>query len=111
MMVMDIGSLSIRFWGDEKRDMLPLFAALLMVQLFDLVPRLAGHMDAEPLVELDVLLRDDDGEVRVAAAQTAELLLRELGDGVRQRRDAQRDKHLVRVQARVVVPEAFNLEL
>ena len=80
-MVMDIGSLSIRFWGDEKRDMLPLFAALLMVQLFDLVPRLAGHMDAEPLVELDVLLRDDDGEVRVAAAQTAELLLRELGDG------------------------------
>ena len=68
-------------------------------------------MDAEPLVELDVLLRDDDGEVRVAAAQTAELLLRELGDGVRQRRDAQRDKHLVRVQARVVVPEAFNLEL
>ena len=68
-------------------------------------------MDAEPLVELDVLLRDDDGEVRVAAAQTAELLLRELGDGVRQRRDAQRDKNLVRVQARVVVPEAFKLEL
>ena len=68
-------------------------------------------MDAEPLVELDVLLRDDDGEVRVAAAQTAELLLRELGDGLRQRRDSQRDKHLVRVQARVVVPEAFNLEL
>lgn len=81
MMVMDIGSLSIRFWGDEKRDILPLFAALLMVQLFDLVPRLAGHMDAEALVELDILLRDDNGEMRVAAAQAAELLLRELGDG------------------------------
>ena len=30
-------------------------------------------MNAEALVELDVLLRDDDGEVRIAAAERAEL--------------------------------------
>ena len=82
-----------------------------MIELFDLVPRLAGHMDAEALVELDILLRDDNGEMCVAAAQAAELLLRELGDGVRQRGDAQRDEHLVRVQARVVVAEALDLQL
>ncbi len=40
-----------------------------------------------------------------------QLLLRELGDGVRQRRDAQRDEHLVGVQARVVVAETLDLEL
>lgn len=67
-------------------------------------------MNAEALVELDVLLRDDDGEVRVAAAERAELGSCHVGEGVRQRRDRQRDEHLVRVQARVVVAERLELE-
>ena len=52
----------------------------------------------------------DDGEVRIAAAQRAELGSCHVGEGVRQRRDRQRDEHLVRVQARVVVAERLDLE-
>lgn len=46
---------------------------LLVIQLLDLVPRLAADVDAQALVELGVLLREDDGEVCLAAPQIIQL--------------------------------------
>ena len=63
-----------------------------------------------PCYETAAEIRDDDGEVRIAAAERAELGSCHVGEGVRQRRDRQRDEHLVRVQARVVVAERLDLE-
>ena len=82
-----------------------------MVQLLALVLRLTADVDAEPLVEVAVLLGDDDREVRIAAAKRAELLLHERGQRVRQAGDRERDEHLVGVQARVAVAEVLRLEL
>ena len=85
--------------------------ALFVVKLLHFILRFAGDVDAQALVKLDVFLRNDDGEVRIAAAQRAELLLREVGKRIRQRRDRQRKEHLVGVQARVVVPEIGGFEV
>ena len=57
---------------------------LFVVQALGLILRLAADVNAEALVKLDVLLRDDDGEVRVAAAQAAELITGHVCQRVRQ---------------------------
>ena len=40
-----------------------------MIQLLDLILRLAADVDPQPLIELHVLFGNDDGEMRIAALQ------------------------------------------
>ena len=61
------------------------FSELFVIKALGFILRLAADVNAEALVELDVLLRDDDGEVRIAAAERAELGSCHVGEGVRQR--------------------------
>lgn len=45
-----------------------------MIQLLDLVLWLTAHVDAQPLVQLHILLGDDHREVGVAALQILQLV-------------------------------------
>ena len=48
---------------------------LFVIQLFHFVFRLTADVDAQPLIELDVLAGDDNGEMGVTAPQLSQLLL------------------------------------
>ena len=58
------------------------FACLSVVETLDLVFRLAADIDAEAAVELNVLFRDNDGEVSVAALEGGEILFHHGGEGI-----------------------------
>ena len=71
---------------------------LLVIQLLDLVLRLTADVDAQPVIQLRVLLRQDDGEVGIAAPQLVQLLQHQLRQRVGDGGDGQGDEHLVGVQ-------------
>ena len=81
-----------------------------MIQGFYLIARLAAHIDAQPLIELGILLRNDNGEVGVAAPQVLQLCLHHGRQRVGQPGDSQRDEHLVGVQPGVAVAQTLGLE-
>ena len=84
---------------------------LLVIELLHLVAGFAGDVDAEAVIDLDILFRDDHGEVRAAAAKAVELLLRHGGDGIRECGDAKGNEHLIGVESRVAMAEVTDLEL
>ena len=81
-----------------------------MMQLFRLIHGLVGEMHAELFEQVFVHLRKDDGRMCLTAAQFSELRYRALGGRVACGTDAQRDEHLIGMQARVVVAEAVYLQ-
>ena len=76
-----------------------------MIQLLDLILRLAADVDPQPLIELHVLFGDDDGEMRIAALQILQLRLHHSRQRIAQPGDGQRQQHLVRVQPGIMVPQ------
>ena len=45
-----------------------------MIELFDLILGLTADVDAQAFIELGILLREDDGEVGIAAPEIIQLL-------------------------------------
>ena len=82
-----------------------------MKELFGLEMRLKRDVDLELLEHILVHVREDDGRVRLAVRELCQLLHGDLGGRVACGADAQRDEHLVGVQARVVVAEVFDLQM
>ena len=87
----------------------PCFSA--MKELFGLEMRLKRDVDLELLEHILVHVREDDGRVRLTVRELCQLLHGDLGGRVACGADAQRDEHLVGVQARVVVAEVFDLQM
>lgn len=82
-----------------------------MIQLLRLISRLEGDIDAELFEHLLVNVGEDDGGVRLAALEAVDLVDRVARHRVHDRAYSQRDKHLIRVQARIVVAEVLDLEV
>ena len=82
-----------------------------MKELFGLEMRLKRDVDLELLEHILVHVREDDGRVRLTVRELCQLLHGDLGGRVACGADAQRDEHLVGVQARVVVAEVFDLQM
>ena len=87
----------------------PCFSA--MKELFGLEMRLERDVYLELLEHILVHVREDDGRVRLAVRELFELLHGDLCGRVVHRTDAQRDEHLVGVQARVMIAEVFDLQV
>ena len=80
-------------------------------ELFGLEARLERDVHLELFEHVFVHMREDDGRVRLAVRELFELLHGDLGGRVVHRTDAQRDEHLVGVQARVVVAQMLHLQV
>ena len=88
-----------------------LVSSLLMIQLLRLIPRLEGDVDAELLEHLLVDVGENDGGMRLTALEAVDLVDRVACHRVHDRAYRQRDKHLIRVQTRIVVAEVLDLEV
>ena len=76
---------------------------LSVVEALDLVFGLAADIDAEAAVELNVLLRDNDGEVSVAALEGGEILFHHGGEGIGKAGDGQRQERRLQIREGDVV--------
>ena len=82
-----------------------------MKELFGLETRLERDVHLELFEHVFIHVRENDGRVRLAARELFQLLHGDLGGRVAHGADAQRDEHLVGVQAGIVVAEMFDLQV
>ena len=82
-----------------------------MKELFGLEMRLERDVHLKLLEHVFVHVREDDGRMRLTVRELCQLLHGDLGGRVACGTDAQRDEHLIGVQARVVVAEVFDLQV
>ena len=82
-----------------------------MKELFGLETRLERDVHLELFEHVLIHVREDDGRVRLAVRELFELLHGDLGGRVVHGADAQRDEHLVGVQARVVIAQMLHLQV
>ena len=82
-----------------------------MKELFGLEMRLKRDVYLELLEHILVHVREDDGRVRLTVRELCQLLHGDLSGRVACGADAQRDEHLVGVQARVMIAEVFDLQV
>ena len=83
---------------------------LFMIQSGALIDRLAGQVGAEAHDDFLVNRGQEDRGMNLAAAQLIQLLERLCHHGVGHGADGQRQKHLIRMQARVAAAQMLHLQ-
>ena len=82
-----------------------------MVKGMRLVDRLEGDVRAELFEHIFIDRREDHRGMHLAAAQSGQRLLCQLGGWVGDGAHGQRDQHLVGVQARIGVAKVLDLQM
>lgn len=82
-----------------------------MIQLFGLVFRLTGEIDAQLAEYVFIYLGQDDGGVGLTAPELGKLIHSQLGSGIGGCADGKGDEDFIGVQTGIVVAQVADFEV